>query len=226
MTAFDIFGVSPQTFQESDVTNLKEWATKTPPEVKKRRAILEEARGHEQGLEGTLTEVNALGERATRVENQQLVAAMDEAISTGKDCDARSLAASWRTAHDESTIWQETANLLRFKRIPAARLRRLEAALALRKIEAVEAGVLANLSHAETIAKLVTAGVFRADNRVALINEETERLRAAAKECDRQVTLAEDALRSERARQLTAENARMIKGTLSRAEVASAIPSY
>jgi hypothetical protein len=226
MIPLEIFEVSPTTFREGDVDTLKDIRDKAIPGCAARRAALDEASAHEQGSEETLGKVEALAERSRQTEKQVLVNIMDEAASTTDACDVQGLASTWRKAHDETTVWQETANLLRFKRIPAARLRRLEATLSLRKIEAVLAGVLASLSHAETIAKLVTAGVFQNENRVALISEETERARALSKECDRQVGLAEDALRDERTRQAVDEQRRVTVGAITRAEVASAIPSY
>jgi hypothetical protein len=225
MTPLEIFEVSPTTFQEGDVDTLNDIRAKAIPGCAARRAALDEASAHEQGSEETLGKVEALAECSRQTEKQVLVSIMDEAASTTDSCNVRGLASTWRTAHDETTVWQETANLLRFKRVPAARLRRLEASLSLRKIEAVLAGVLASLSHAETIAKLVTAGVFQNENRVALISEETERLRGQAKEADRQVALATDALRAEQTRQTVEEQRRLTCGQITRAEAATAVPA-
>jgi hypothetical protein len=226
LSIYDVLKVSPTDFKDGEVDALKDMASKTPPEREKRDAAFVAACACETELEQTNAQLGALHTAAMQAESQILVSAMDELVSTTSACDARGLSASWRTAHDEVKLIQEAQNLLRFKRIPAAKLRRLEAKLALCKIESVEAHIAASLSHALTVEKLIVAGIFRNDNRIALVSEETERLRSIGKEADRQVGLAESALRDERSRQLTAEQGRMATGTITRAEIASAIPAY
>jgi hypothetical protein len=120
----------------------------------------------------------------------------------------------------------DAKDLLRYKRIPAACIQTLEAALNLRKVEELLASIAASLSHAQTLATLIKSGIFRNDNRVAVISEETEALRATAKNAAYQTGLAEESLREERKRQLAAEQQRKALGTVTRAEVAAAIPSY
>jgi hypothetical protein len=141
-------------------------------------------------------------------------------------CDVTALAARLRPAQDQVQLLADAKDLLQFKRIPAGRIQTLEALLNLRRAEELLASIAASLSHAQTLNKLITAGIFRNDNRVAVISEQTEALRATAKEAARQTGMAEDALREERKRQATAVQQRMATGTITRAEVAASIPVY
>lgn len=155
-----------------------------------------------------------------------LLASADEVIAMTSSCDVTALAARLRPAQDQVQLLADAKDLLQFKRIPAGRIQTLEALLNLRRAEELLASIAASLSHAQTLNKLITAGIFRNDNRVAVISEQTEALRATAKEAARQTGMAEDALREERKRQATAVQQRMATGTITRAEVAASIPVY
>jgi hypothetical protein len=225
-SALEMFETSPTTFKPGDVEVLVDMHEKTAPEYVIRRAAYLDACEWDEQLVKTLPVLEAMTATAKQQECQLFIASADEIISNTTACDVQGLAARMRPVQDQVALVEEAKNLLTFKRIPAARLGRLEAALNLRKIEALQASILASLSHARTIEKLVTAGVFQNENRVALISEFTERLRASAKEAARQVDLAEEALREERKRQLATEQVRMATGAITKAEAASAIPVY
>ena len=155
-----------------------------------------------------------------------LISSADEVIAMTSSCDVKALAARLRPAQDQVQLLTDAQDLLQFKRIPAARIQMLEAALKLRQVEELLACISASLSHARTLGKLITAGIFQNENRVAVINEETENLRALANEAGRQVRLAEVELKEAQQRQATLEQQRLATGTITRAEVASSIPIH
>ena len=118
----------------------------------------------------------------------------------------------------------DSKDLLIHKYIPAARLKRLKSALELRKIEALEAQLLAAISSGRTIAAMQAAGVFEEEGKIGFIGKRSQELRAAAREAQRQLDLADAALREEIAQQAATHQARVASGMITRAEVASAIP--
>jgi hypothetical protein len=226
LTVLDLLEVKPDTFKPEDVTALDEMARETFPEYQKRMAAHVAAQEYESQLARTLAELDGLHNQATQESRRILLASADEVISMTSVCDVKALAALLRPAQDQVQLLADAKDLLQFKRIPAGRIQTLEALLNLRRAEELLASIAASLSHAQTLDKLITAGIFRNDNRVAVISEQTEALRATAKEAARQVGLAEDALREERKRQATAQQGRMATGTITRAEVAASIPVY
>ena len=226
LTVLDLLEVKPDTFKPDDVAALEEMARQTVPEYEKKMAAHVAAQEYERQLTGTLAELNGLQAQAAQEAQRMLISSADEVISMTSVCDVKALAALLRPAQDQVQLLADAKDLLQFKRIPAGRIQTLEALLNLRRAEELLASIAASLSHAQTLDKLITAGIFRNDNRVAVISEQTEALRATAKEAARQVGLAEDALREERKRQATAQQGRMATGTITRAEVAASIPVY
>lgn len=218
--------INPMTFKPGNIETLADMFKKTIPEHAIRDAAHVEASQWEERLVKTRPALEAMRTTAKQQECRVFLASADEAISNTTACDVQGLAAMLRPIQDQTALIEEAMNLLTFKRIPAAREATLVAALSLRKIEALQASILASLSHARTIEKLVKAGIFQNENRVALISEETENLRASATEAARQVDLAEEALSEERKRQLETEQVRMATGAITKAEAASAIPVY
>jgi len=226
LTVLDLLEVKPDTFKPEDVTALEEMARKAVPEYEKRMAAHVNAQEYEGQLTRTLIEVTGLHSQATEEAQHVLLASADEVISMTSACDVKALAARLRPAQDQVQLLADTKDLLQHKRIPAACIQTLEAALNLRKVEELLASIAASLSHARTLATLIKSGIFRNDNRVAVISEETEALRATAKTAAYQTGLAEEALREKRKRQLATEQTRKAKGEITRAEVAAAIPRY
>jgi len=226
LTVLDLLEVRPDTFKPEDVTALEEMARETFPEYKKRMATHVGAQEYESQLARTLAELDGLHSQAAQEARHMLLASADEVISMTSTCDVTALATRLRPAQDQVQLLADAKDLLQFKRIPAGRIQTLEALLNLRRAEELLASIAASLSHAQTLNKLITAGIFRNDNRVAVISEQTEALRATAKEAARQTGMAEDALREERKRQATAVQQRMATGTITRAEVAASIPVY
>ena len=167
--------------------------------------------------------LKALARKAREQEQRLLLECADELIAMTTSCDAKALAARLRPVRDQGELIQEAMNLLTHRRLPAARIARLETNLNLLKVRELLASLMASLSGAQTIAKLVKAGVFANENRIALISEETEQLRAAAVEAGRLVVQAEESLRDEKKRQLTTEQTRFAMGLITKAELASAI---
>lgn len=226
LTVLDLLEVKPNTFTPEDVAALEEMARQTVPEYEKRMAAHVDAQKYERELTRTLAELDGLHSQAAQEARHMLLASADEVIAMTSACDVKALAALLRPAQDQVQLLTDAQDLLRFKRIPAGRIQTLEAAVNLRRVEELLASIAASLSHARTLDKLIQSGIFRNDNRVAVISEQTEALRATAKEATRQVGLAEDALREERKRQATAEQGRMATGAITRAEVAASIPNY
>lgn len=225
LSVLDLLEVKPDTFKPEDVTELEQMAQRAAPEYHKRDTAYANAQESERQLTQTLGELDIMHTDATRRAQQLLLASAGEVIATVSCCDVTALATRLRPVQDEVQLLADAQDLLRFKRLPAARIATLEAAWNLRQIEELLASICAALSHARTLSKLITAGVFKNENRVAIVSEEVERLRATAREASRQVRLAEDDLRTERQRQASAEQTRMAHGMVTRAEVAAAIPT-
>jgi hypothetical protein len=220
----DVLEVKPDTYKPGDTEELTDLLARTHPEREKRNTAYEDACNYEQQLAQTIAEVDTLKTQAVSEANSLLVSSADEIIACGAVCSARKLAALLRPVQDTVDIYQQAHDLLTFKRIPAARIQRLEAYLQFKRAEETEWSIAACLSQARTIEKLVNAGIFQNENRIALISEQTETLRQHASEASRQVRAAEDELRAERQRQTAAEQQRMATGAITRIEVASAVP--
>jgi hypothetical protein len=151
------------------------------------------------------------------------ISSWDELIDNPDACDSLALSERLQPLEYQITFLTDTKNRLEV-RIRAARLMRLEATLERRKIESLDAQLLAAISRLRTLNAM--QAVREEEGSAMVIGKRTETLRQAAREAARQVSLAEDALRQERNAQLSAEQARMATGTVSRAEAASAVPEY
>jgi hypothetical protein len=106
-------------------------------------------------------------------------------------------------------------------RIATARLRRLEATLERRKIESFESQLIYAISVLRT--ETAMAAIREDEGGAVVFGKRSIALREASLEAGRQVALAENELRQERSRQVTAEQTHLAQGTLNRAQVASAI---
>lgn len=226
ISVLDVLEVKVDTFKPGDVAELEEMARKAAPEYHKRSAAYTDAQDYERQTARALSELDGLHVQATQEAQRMLVASADEIITMTSACDVKALAARLRPAQDQVQLLTDAQDLLRYKRFPAVRIQTLEAALDLRRVEELLASITASLLHARTLAKLITAGIFQNENRVAVISEETENARAIAKEAGRQVKLAEEELREERQRQASTQQQRIATHQITRAEVAAAIPVH
>jgi hypothetical protein len=219
LTTLNLFATNPREFKEGDVEELEGMASKLfsgRPEV---LAVHEGNLQHERELSERWQTLGTKRDGMGRAYRKHMLAVMGEGISTLDACDWPGLAAQLESERVSFQLVADAQDLLFYRRMPAGRLASLQSAFNLARYDAALAGILANLSHARTIDKLTTAGVFRNDNRVALISEETERLRAQAHEAERQADIAEDALRAERKQQLINDQTRTASGQLTKAEI-------
>lgn len=224
-TLLDMLDARPSEHTPRKTPELEDYQAKVGPEVTKRRAALDAATEYEQEMSACVREVGErLAVSKTRTA-QALVDTCTEIIGMGSAADARALGALWRASDDETVILSHTVDLLHHVRIPAARIARLEAALELARVKELAASIAAALAHSKMLDKLIVAGVFDG-GRVGIVSEEVETLRAVAKECARQVSLAEDELREQRKRQQTARQQRLATGgVVTRAEISATIPT-
>lgn len=224
-TLLDVFAVNGQDFGADKLEEYTALARDVGPEREKCMSTEREASENVATLSKTTGELAAAIATAAQELRTEQASAWDEVIQNPAS-NRLALAGHLRPLEDTLAILTDARDLLVHKRIPAARLRRIEATLALRKIEALEAQLLAAISHGRTVEAMKAAGVFEEEGELALIGKRTEALRAAAREKMRLVHVADDELRDERKRQLVTEQTRMAHGMVTRAEVASAIPSY
>ena len=222
-TLLDVLDARPSDHTPQRTPALVDMGTQVAPELGKRRAALDAAIEHEQDLTRISRELDMRRIQAQEDCARLRIACCDELVGLGPAADAVALAGRLRPADDQVALLADALDLLRFQRIPAARLARKEFSLALRQIEELGASIEAALAQSKLLDKLIVAGVFDG-GRVGIIDERIEKLRAAAKECARQVGLAEESLRSERQTQATAQQTRMATGQVTRAEIAAAIP--
>jgi hypothetical protein len=226
VSLLEVFAVTGQDFGEEKLAEYTALARDVGPEREACASAEQEARNNSATLGNTVAELTAVLATADTELRKAQASGWDEVIQNPA-CDTRALAELLRPLEDKLTIITDARDLLIHKRIPAARLHRLEANLALCKIESLEAQLLAAISHGRTVSAMRAAGVFEEEGELALIGRRTENLRAAAREKLRLVGLAEVDLRDERNRQLATEQGRMAHGgTVTRAEVASAIPAF
>ena len=116
------------------------------PEHEKRSVVHSDAEAYERQLMGIIPELEQMVIQAKREWQHLLVSSTTEVISNPSASDVRGLAEVLRPVQDQVALIEETKNLLHYRRIPAARLARLEAALNLRKIEELEFSLLAAIS--------------------------------------------------------------------------------
>lgn len=154
---------------------------------------------------------------------KERILAWDEFLDNITACD--SLALSERLSPTEyQVVFMKDSNDRLDVRIAAARLHRFEKTLKRRKSDAFESQLLYTISVLKT--ETAMAAIREEENGAVVFGARSQALLAAAQEKLRLVHLAEDELREERKRQLSAEQTKMAHGLLTRAEVASAIPAY
>lgn len=220
----DLYETHQDDFTPGDLPILEAMLCQTARERGRQEGLYSDTCQGLDQLTTTLPELDSMIAAAKQDFQQGFLAAGDEIIATGSACDVRGIAARLRPVEDQLTLLQGAKDLLFYRRIPAARLRMLEALLRLRKLEALEASLMADLSHARTLEKLT--GAFLEEGRCAFVGQRTTDLRNLSQEAKRRVGLAETALRDEKNRQATLEQTRMACGTVTRAEVCSATPVH
>lgn len=176
--------------------------------------------------ERLLTQARAPVEEFLKTLNLELqrmkIPSWDEFLNNLTACDSRALSDQVWPLEYQVTFVKDSKDRLEV-RIRASRLRRLEVTLERCKIDAFESKLLCAISVLKT--ETAMAEIREQEGGAVIFGKRSETLRQAAREAIRQVSLAEDALRQERNAQLAAEQTRMATGTVSRAEVASAIPT-
>lgn len=142
----------------------------------------------------------------------------DEVIRNPVASDTRGLAGLLLPAEREAALITDALNLVRHLLIPAAFLRKLEAAVKLRQAEALEAGLHAAFDEATTLERMNNAGVQKG----LFIGDMTQRLKFSASEATRQAQQALAELDAERERQAILLRQRIADGQLTRAEAVHA----
>jgi hypothetical protein len=224
LTILDLFEerLKVEHFDASVILELERMAQEAKPEFEKRTKEYTSALEAERQLKRDLAELAALKKDASEQFTTQLMVSAHEAASTLSTCDASSVASRLRAIQDTLQLWQDAEDLLLYIQIPAARLKMLEAVLALRQGEELMANLAAGLTHARTVNALIQGGIYRADNRVGIVSQEVEELRAFANEAGRLTKLAESELRDYQQRKTAATQMRMANALLTRVEAASA----
>ncbi|MGB9458851.1 MAG: hypothetical protein WCB12_22595 [Bryobacteraceae bacterium] len=220
----DTLGEDPNTFQPGDADALQDMYDTATTAQPRWVMALQEALRAESDLRDTWQKLGAMKTQASQKLQAEFLRVMDEGVSNGSACDWRAYAVTLEADRSAIALLQDTEDLVQRVRMPAARLARLEATFGLRKFDALIAALAAALAHCRIIESLTKAGIFSNSNRVALISEEVEALRSHAREAQRQADQAEQALQEERARQVAAEQIAVAHGTITRAQVAAAIP--
>jgi len=221
VTLIGICGV--QQSPPQDLAEAEDMLQHVTPELERRATGHRATCGDLQMLGNAHAELNS-AQAKVEAELQPLrMSSWVEAVRNFGACDMLALSEQLRPLEYQLKFISDAKDLLVFKMVPAARLRMLESALNLRKIEALEANLLAAISHERTMQR--AAGVFEEEGHVAIVGERTQALRKHAVEAERRVGLAEEELREERKRQLTEEQQRFACHQVTRAEVVASIPA-
>jgi hypothetical protein len=173
-------------------------------------------------LTDTRAGVSALLTRLQEEFQRLWLPSMDELLDTLDACDSLALSERLRPYEYHIKFVMDAKDRLEV-RIRAAILRCLEATVERCKVEALEAQLLAFISHGRTM--IASRAILADEGECSIIGKRTETMRAIARQKMEAVTVAENELRAERNRQLTAEQVALAHGTVTRAQVFAAIPS-
>jgi len=174
----------------------------------------------ERRLTVTRGELGGLAASLQEQLRKQWIPAWDEVIDNLTACDTLLLSEQLRPLESQLSFLKDAGDRLEV-RIATARLRRLEATLERRKIESFESQLIYAISVLRT--ETAMAAIREDEGGAVVFGKRSIALREASLEAGRQVALAENELRQERSRQVTAEQTHLAQGTLNRAQVASAI---
>src|ERR1019366_5710603 len=134
-TPLEFWAVTGKDFCQEKLAQYTDLARDVGPEREKCLSTEREATNNLTILTRTVGDLTAARETADAELRKEQASAWDEVIQNPA-CNAGDLAVHLRPMEDKRTILTDAKDLLVFKRIPAARLQRMEATLALRKFEA------------------------------------------------------------------------------------------
>jgi hypothetical protein len=200
-----------------DGLGLKKLLTETIP---KRDAALANFKADEvryDTLVLSLRDIDQRRKRATDALNAKYLDSLDEVISNPAS-DSQGLADYLLPMEGNVALLANAQDRLNHTLIPEALIRKQESLVKLREIEALEAGLHAAVSECDTLDRLERAGVFASEGRVFVAGEETEKLKAAAREANRLANVAVADLEAERTQQLTTTQTRHSTGHITKAE--------
>jgi hypothetical protein len=183
-----------------------------------RKSRLADVLADEEQIRLNIVDLDALHDQVQTNWQNLYIPSLEELGDHPTACDSAGLASRLRPFQDQLALIQDSKDRLVFICIPAARLRRLEAILALRKVEALVAELAAGLSEARTHQTL--AGAYGEEGRLIVLGERSLILKKASEEADRQVILAKEALAEEQKRQLIVAQQRTTAGAITKAEAA------
>lgn len=218
-TVLDALIAGEDPLNQEDLPRYRALATETQPLRLRRIAEEEAAASEERLLAETKSEVTRLSSQLTAELQKTRITNWDEAISNPAS-DTRALSEQLRPLEDHVRFTGDVGDRLGV-RINAARVTRLTATVAKCKVDAYEAQLLCAISLLTIEAAM--APIRAAEGGILVFGQRTQALKRASEEKHRLVALAEAALREEVNRQLIAEQTRMASGTITRAQVASAI---
>jgi len=220
LTAWDAFAVKPSDFTDAELGEANRLAAETVAERERREVAEREAYAQERLLTDTRENIDALFASLQEKFQSRNLTGLDELLDKITACDSFAAGEQLQPYEYQLRFVGDAKERLE-ARIRTARLRRLEATFELRKVEALEASLLAVISHGRTAAAL--GPIIAEEGAVGLIGKRTETLRAIAREKQRQVVLAEDELAAERNRQIAAEQVKLARVFVTTAQVESAI---
>ena len=158
VTLIGICGV--QQSPPQDLAEAEDMLQHVTPELERRATGHRATCGDLQMLGNAHAELNS-AQAKVEAELQPLrMSSWVEAVRNFGACDMLALSEQLRPLEYQLKFISDAKDLLVFKMVPAARLRMLESALNLRKIEALEANLLAAISHERTMQR-AAGGVGR-----------------------------------------------------------------
>jgi hypothetical protein len=216
---------TPQdAYPPGDAEEVAEQLAKVDPEDAIRDATLAQRETDLLQSGDTLAEVDHTTGQRVIESNAATIKGYRERISIGTACNAGELAAQINALQMEINFLTGTGDLLKWRIIPAQKLRKLEAGLACCEIKYLRATLQAHALAIETQKRL--GGVYAIQGTIGILGGHSQELDAITAEAKRQVGLAKTALREEKNRQATTDQRRMACAQLTRAEILVPAPCY
>ena len=217
ITLLKMFETDQYAYQPSDKKEVDERQILVTPEVEVRKATLTQCDQDLAQSGETLAEVAQTARERIATMNAETIKGFRERISIGVACNAFDYAQKISALQAEVNFLTGTADLLRWRIIPAQTLRKLEADLALKEVQYLDAMLKARALEIETLSRL--NAVYEIQGKLAIVGGHSELLEQAATECKRQVALAREELRTEILRQRTVEQQRKSCGLVTKSEI-------
>lgn len=151
LTMMQVWRTDPNKFKPGDKENLQDMLAKASPEQPKRSALCEQRLEEERELRFTLSNLDDVAKCAGGELKLELVSRCDAIINAPGSAKVLVLANELMPYRESLRLVSETVDLLRYRRLPAARIRSLRALLALREIEELIARIVANLAEVTDI---------------------------------------------------------------------------